>query len=1139
MIRLLILLSIVATPALNAADWYVDDNAAGDPAPGDPSISNPLEDGSVGAPFDAIQEAISAASSTDVVHVLAGTYTGTGNRDLDLQGKQISVVGDAGAAMTIIDCQGSEVEPHRGFLVNGGETTATVVSGVTIRNGHSDGGSGLRVVNGSAVRVENCVIETCQTVAGRGGGIEVFAAAHLELVGSTVTGCSAFRGGGIAVLGSATVIDSTVSLCTGTEYSGGIHVENSDATIDLQGGAVTGNSCVGTGGGGGMALHFGQPSATITGTVFSLNEVLSAWGGGLGIQAGDITVTNAQFISNTASRGGGVSVTSNGNVALSGCEVVTNTAVNEFGGGVYVAFAGSEPVFSACTIRDNECDDGGGGVAFHFGGAGTLIDCTIFNNIAPAIGAGVYVVASSDATILGGTIGPHTTPGKGAGLAVNSGCSAVLSGVTFTQNTADGADGGGGVFLAANSHAVISECEFLANHATSGNGGGLATGNGTEAVLLQLVGGEFNGNTAANFGGGASLINVRGRVDSVTFKTNTAAIRGGGLEVANSLDLDFEDLFVNGNSSQTGGGADVNAGCDVHFKSCDFIMNFATGLVFNAGGAGVHVFGGDSDLDTTRAVFTDCNIRDNESDAPGGGISFFKDAVGELINCEITGNVAADNGVGTCYGGGLLVYGNAGGTPATVEVCGGLIDNNSACEGGGIALYDGTESTIRNAQISNNHATTGAGGGIQVLGTDTAPTITGCVIQGNDAGHRAGGLHFQGTAGFGGPSGLVEDCLITGNSVAAGGFWGGGMVIQHESSPTVRRCSFMGNDAPWAGALQVSSDSQPVVVDCSFTGNEATVFDGGAISVGDVVDLETTPLFVNCRMEANSAAGRGGGIAVGGGAEPWFVNCHVAGNSANEGGGIATQFDNSGDPHFTNCTVVNNTATVLGGGLYAFDGYLRMENSVVWENTPSAPSLAGTSSMDITYTCIEGGFTGAGNVSLDPLFVDPVADDYTPSSDSPCVDAANGDAFLVDLMDYDSDVDASEFFPVDLDQLPRLFNDMTIPDTGVGTVTHLDMGAFEYRKFEPGPFKRGDANSDDTIDIADVIVTLDYLFLGGSAGCPDALDANDDGAISLSDPIRLLDWLYGECGLPPAYPYQECAPDLTEDALGCFFGGCP
>ena len=73
-----------------ATIWYVDDDG-----PGDPSVSDPLEDGSAGHPFDRIQEGIDAATGGDTVIVKDGTYTRAGNRDIDFKGKAIaSVAGD-------------------------------------------------------------------------------------------------------------------------------------------------------------------------------------------------------------------------------------------------------------------------------------------------------------------------------------------------------------------------------------------------------------------------------------------------------------------------------------------------------------------------------------------------------------------------------------------------------------------------------------------------------------------------------------------------------------------------------------------------------------------------------------------------------------------------------------------------------------------------------------------------------------------------------------------------------------------------------------------------------------------------------------------------------------------------------------
>ena len=81
-------------------------------------------------------------------------------------------------------------------------------------------------------------------------------------------------------------------------------------------------------------------------------------------------------------------------------------------------------------------------------------------------------------------------------------------------------------------------------------------------------------------------------------------------------------------------------------------------------------------------------------------------------------------------------------------------------------------------------------------------------------------------------------------------------------------------------------------------------------------------------------------------------------------------------------------------------------------------------------------------------------------------------------------------------------------------------------------FVRGDANGDSTIDQADPIFILSFLFNFGDTLCSDAEDANDDGVIDIADPVFLLSYLFFE-GPAPADPDLTCGPDPTTDSLGC------
>jgi hypothetical protein len=90
-----------------------------------------------------------------------------------------------------------------------------------------------------------------------------------------------------------------------------------------------------------------------------------------------------------------------------------------------------------------------------------------------------------------------------------------------------------------------------------------------------------------------------------------------------------------------------------------------------------------------------------------------------------------------------------------------------------------------------------------------------------------------------------------------------------------------------------------------------------------------------------------------------------------------------------------------------------------------------------------------------------------------------------------------------------------------------------YNPFAGSSFVRGDANFDDTVDIADAVFVLGYLFLGGRAPlCEDAADADDNGRIEISDGIRTLNHLFlGTVTLPA--PYPEAGEDPSPDGLSC------
>ena len=81
-----------------------------------------------------IGDAVAAADNGDIIELTDGTFTGDGNRDVYFDGKAITVRSQSGnPEACIIDCQGSEADPHRGFHFTQGETSGSALRALGTR----------------------------------------------------------------------------------------------------------------------------------------------------------------------------------------------------------------------------------------------------------------------------------------------------------------------------------------------------------------------------------------------------------------------------------------------------------------------------------------------------------------------------------------------------------------------------------------------------------------------------------------------------------------------------------------------------------------------------------------------------------------------------------------------------------------------------------------------------------------------------------------------------------------------------------------------------------------------------------------------------------------------------------------------
>jgi predicted outer membrane repeat protein len=416
-------------------------------------------------------------------------------------------------------------------------------------------------------------------------------------------------------------------------------------------------------------------------------------------------------------------------------------------------------------------------------------------------------------------------------------------------------------------------------------------------------------------------------------------------------------------------------------------------------------------------------------------------------------------------------------------------------------------------------------------GNDSNPTVISCTFDGNSAGDHGGGGMYN---SFSSPT--VINCTFSSNF--GGLVNGGGGMLNNSSDPTVSNCTFSGNVALFTGGGMYSLNSNPTVTDCAFS-------DNFAIDGSGMYNFLSSPTVTDCRFSGNIAGGDGGGIYSSAG-DPIVTNCTFSGNTSGSlGGGMANI---GGSPTVANCTFIDNVAVFNGGGMFNIINSPTVTNCILWGNSPEEIS-GGTPT--VTYSDVQGGFPGTGNIDADPLFVDPANNDLRLSPDSPCIDAA--DNTTPDLAGITTDLDGN----------PRFLDVPETPDTGNGELPIVDMGAYEALGGGCLAVTSQDIvchadGSTFTVNIEGLnactggTTMVSFTGSGGAAGeeacftvlvsdggfccsteicvtvpdCSPDCDVNGDGVVGILDYLALLDtWgVCSDCGTP-----TSCPADFNHD----------
>jgi parallel beta-helix repeat protein len=234
-------------------------------------------------------------------------------------------------------------------------------------------------------------------------------------------------------------------------------------------------------------------------------------------------------------------------------------------------------------------------------------------------------------------------------------------------------------------------------------------------------------------------------------------------------------------------------------------------------------------------------------------------------------------------------------------------------------------------------------------------------------------------------SGETDASVLEGFTIVNGGNVqsGGAILCRDNSYPTIRFCVMRGNTADNGGGILCRINSSPAISDCVVEDN--TVSEGGG---GIHVTESSSPVLSNCVIRGNSAHDGGGIFCHDAASTPTIRNCVFYSNTAeDDGGGIHCHLS---DTFIQNCTVCMNTANDRGGGIHCKYGSPVIVNCIVWGNAPSQISVL-TGDPDVSFSNVEGGWEGEGNIDGDPRFKDAENGDYHLSYGSSCIDRADPD----------------------------------------------------------------------------------------------------------------------------------------------------
>ena len=680
------------------------------------------------------------------------------------------------------------------------------------------------------------------------------------------------------------------------------------------------------------------------------------------------------------------------NVHFYNCHFIGNSST-QYGGGVYASSTlSSSPIrFENCEFTGNAASGYGGGV---YMGYTSLRHCIVSHNYAGQYGGGIYISSALE----------HE---------------ASISNCLVANNTADY---GGGIYAYA--YYTKVENSTIVNNTASTAGAGLYAMSFKSIANSILWGNRRNGSANSIDGGSNGITCVYNAVE-------------GGFSGEGNVPILSEDL-LNGSfavkfahPSATAGYADTTANVDWHL--------LPGSVCVNRGNDSLVTIASNTDLDgNPRVRRGQVDLGCYESDYEGTALS----QVGDIIYVTQTGAGSRDGSswanamenIQTALS--LATMGGADIWIAEGVYYGDTSSINAVTLKDGVSAYGGfagNEDADFDLSLRNftAHPTVLDGQNVrrvlfQPYSFANRTIWDGFTIRnGSDDGSGGGGAFLRDNT-------TLENCIITGNNSS---YHGGGVYANRSNTSTsdsikIIRCNFTNNTSYGRGGGYYAGNSGTIISHCTFSHNSSTNNSGGGMYI-------YAGIVSNCTFTHNTASyNYGGGIYQ---YRATISNCLVANNSSrSSGGGIYCDMGS-----VNGCTIANNeilySSYNKGAGICFsdYDFSTEVSNCIIWGNKRvGVEDNVGGAGGVITYSAVEGGVPGEGNICLlpehfsngllYPHFVNPSVTvgslDTTSHTDwhllngSPCINHGSNQAVVGDL---------------DLDGSPRIRHDT------------VDMGCYE------------------------------------------------------------------------------------------------